>query len=101
MEEKNDWKAVEWLTREAFWRGERIEKIGVGATEHYMVHRMRGKEGIQELTFVVEVDGEIAGHIIYSKGSYILQPNGEKKEVLNFGPVSVLPKFQKQGVEVF
>jgi len=24
MEEKNDWKAVEWLTREAFWRGEEV-----------------------------------------------------------------------------
>ena len=31
-EEKKDWREVEVLTRKAFWREERIEKIGVGAT---------------------------------------------------------------------
>lgn len=98
LEERKDWREVELLTRKAFWRDERIEKIGIGATEHYMVHMMRENEGIKELTFVAEIDGEIVGHIIYSKKSYILQPDGVKKEVLNFGPISVLPKYQKHGV---
>lgn len=98
LEERKDWREVELLTREAFWRDERIEKIGIGATEHYMVHKMRENEGIKELTFVAEIDGEIVGHIIYSKNSYVLQPDGLKKEVLNFGPISVLPKYQKQGI---
>ncbi len=98
QEQKKDWQAVERLTRAAFWREERIGKIGVGAVEHYMVHKMRGREGIENLTFVAEVDDRVVGHIIYSVGSYILQPDGEKKAVLNFGPVSVLPKYQKQGV---
>lgn len=98
QEEKKDWKNVEWVTRKAFWREDRIEKIGVGATEHYMVHRMRGNEGIKELTFVAEIQGKIVGHIIFSGDSYVLQPSGEKKPVLNFGPVSVLPKYQKQGI---
>lgn len=97
-EERKDWQEVELLTRKAFWRDERVEKIGVGATEHYMVHKMRENEGIKELTFVAEIGEEIVGHIIYSKNSYILQPDGSKKEVLNFGPLSVLPKYQKQGV---
>ncbi len=98
QEEPKDWIEVETLTRKAFWREERIEKIGVGATEHYMVHMMRGDTGIDELTFVAEIDDEIVGHIIYTKDSYILQDDGSKVEVLNFGPISVLPEYQKQGV---
>jgi predicted N-acetyltransferase YhbS len=98
LEEKKDWKAVENLTRKAFWREERIGKIGIGATEHYMVHKMRDNDGINELTFVAEIDEVIVGHIIYSKNSYVLQDNGLKKEVLNFGPLSVLPNYQKKGI---
>jgi len=50
-----------------------------------------------ELSFVAELDGKIAGHIIYSN-AYILQQDGSKIDVLNFGPVSVLPKLQKAGI---
>ena len=96
-EEEKDYRVVEELTREAFWRDERIEDIGVGCTEHYMVHSLRKKDGIKELNFVAELDGKIVGHIIYSN-AHILQPNNEKKDVLNFGPLSVLPSYQKQGV---
>lgn len=98
LEEKKDWQEVEWLTRKAFWREERIEKIGIGATEHYMVHKMRGNEGIEALTFVAEIEDKIVGHIIYSSNAYILQADGSKKDVLNFGPLSVLPEYQKMGV---
>lgn len=98
LEEQNDWKAVEILVRKAFWREERIAKIGIGATEHYMVHAMRGNEGIAELTFVAELEGKIVGHILYSKGSYILKPDGEKVDVLNFGPISVDPAYQGLGI---
>jgi len=97
LEEEKDYSTVEELTREAFWKKERIAKLGVGCTEHYMVHSLRKKYGIMELNFVAEVNGKIVGHVIYSKAS-ILQPNSEKKEVLNFGPLSVLPEYQKQGI---
>lgn len=70
----------------------------MGATENYMVHMMRGDTGIDELTFVAELDGKIVGHIIFTKDSYILQEDGSKVEVLNFGPISVSPEFQKQGI---
>lgn len=96
-EEEKDYRTVELLTRDAFWINERVEKIGVGCTEHYMVHSLRKKDGIMELDFVAEIDGKVVGHVIYSK-AYILQPNTEKKDVLNFGPLSVLPAYQKQGV---
>lgn len=98
LEEKRDWRQVELVTREAFWRKDRELDIGVGATEHYMVHMLRGSEGIKDLTFVAELDGEIVGHIIYSNNSYILQSDGSKKSVINFGPISVLPKWQNRGI---
>lgn len=63
-----------------------------------MVHMMRENEGIRELTFVAELEDEIVGHVIYSKGSYILQSDGTKKKALNFGPLSVLSKYQKKGI---
>jgi Predicted acetyltransferase len=97
LEEEKDYDDVEHLTREAFWRKERIKKIGVGCTEHYMVHSLRTRDGILKLDFVAELDGKMVGHIIYSK-AYILQPDNERKEVLNFGPLSVLPQYQKQGI---
>ncbi len=97
LEKDKDYREVEELTREAFWRKERVEKLGVGCIEHYMVHCLRKIDGIKELDFVAEIDGKIVGHVIYSR-AYILQCNNEKKEVINFGPLSVLPEYQKQGI---
>ncbi len=97
LEEGKDYRAVGELTREAFWKDERVETTGVGCTEHYMVHSLRKEDGIKELDFVAEIDGKVVGHIIFSR-AHILQPDNEKKDVLNFGPLSVLPAYQKQGV---
>jgi len=97
-EEHKDWEEVEYLTRKAFWSEENIKEIGVGATEHYMVHKMRGNDGIGELTLVAEMGGQVVGHIIYSNSSYVLQTDNSKKKVLNFGPLSVLPKYQNMGI---
>jgi len=96
-EKKGDYRKVEEITRAAFYREERIEKLGVGCTEHYMVHSLRKKDGIAELSLVAEINGEIVGYIIYSN-AHIETPEGKKINVLNFGPLSVLPKFQKKGV---
>lgn len=98
LEEEKDWLESEIVTRAAFWKEARINEIGVGAAEHYMLHAMRGNDGIKELTFVAEINGKIVGHVIFSKNSYVLQTDGTKKDVLNFGPLSVLPAYQKQGV---
>lgn len=98
LEEEKDYRIVEEVTKEAFSYPERIERSKIGCClEHYIVHSLREKDGINELSFVAEIDGKIVGHIIYSK-AYILQPNDTKVEVLNFGPLSVLPKYQKKGV---
>ena len=65
--------------------------------EHHMVYRLREKDGIMDLSLVAEINGRNVGHIIYSH-AYILQPDGSKIDVLNFGPISVLPELQKKGI---
>ena len=53
QETEKDYRAVEELTREAFWN---VYKPG--ADEHYFVHMMRNHpDFIPELAFVLEKDG--------------------------------------------
>jgi len=88
-EQPKDHRIVEELTRAAFTKPDR--------TEHYMVHQLRKKDGIMSLNFVAEIGTKIVGHIIYSK-AHILKADGTKIDVLNFGPLSVLPEMQKLGI---
>ncbi|MBR2894504.1 MAG: N-acetyltransferase [Oscillospiraceae bacterium] len=86
-----DYRAVENLTRESFWN---IYKPG--ADEHYYVHMMRSHpDFIPELAFVLEKDCEIIGNIMYTK-AWLENEQGERKEILSFGPLSVAPKYQRQ-----
>ena len=98
LEEQEDFKMVEKLTRAAFDTPDRVERSKINCPmEHYMVHQLRKKDGIMELNFVAETDGQIVGHIIYSH-AYILQPDGREVAVLNFGPLSVWPELQRTGI---
>ena len=91
LETENDYRAVEELTREAFWN---VYKPG--ADEHYFVHTMRTHpDFIPELAFVLELDGEIVGNIMYTK-AWLEDENGERKEILSFGPLCVAPKHQRK-----
>lgn len=92
-ETEADHRAVEELTRDAFWN------VNVpGCDEHYLVHTIRNaKAFIPELDLVAEVNGRIVGNIIYAH-SVILQNDGTIFPVLTFGPLSVLPKYQKKGI---
>ena len=96
LETPPDYRAVEELTREAFWVFENpAQKI---CDVHLLVNKLRRSVNfVPELDFVAEINGELAGHIIYSK-SKVISDNGDEHEVLTFGPLSVLPKFQNQGV---
>lgn len=74
LEEKEDYRIVEKVTKEAFSYPERFERSKIGCClEHYMVHSLREKDGINELSFVAEIDGKVVGHVIYSE-AYILNP---------------------------
>ncbi|MGB4594781.1 MAG: N-acetyltransferase [Anaerolineaceae bacterium] len=88
-----DYRTVEELTREAFWN-----LYVPGCSEHYLLHRMRDAQAfIPELDLVAEFDGKLIGNIVYCKAR-IVGDDGVDHDVLTFGPVSVLPEFQKKGV---
>ena len=91
LETEKDYRAVEELTREAFWN---VYKPG--ADEHYYVHMMRSHpDFIPELAFVLELDGKIIGNIMYTK-AWLEDENGERKEILSFGPFCVAPEHQRK-----
>ncbi|RVU55480.1 GNAT family N-acetyltransferase [Anaerosphaera multitolerans] len=92
LENCNDYSEVENLTREAFWNVYRP-----GCTEHYILHRYRKlPEFIPQLSFLIEDEGKIVAHIMYSKGEIICD-NGKIIPIIIFGPISVLPGYQGRG----
>ncbi|WP_138308905.1 MULTISPECIES: N-acetyltransferase [unclassified Clostridium] len=91
-EMESDYKAVEDITRKAFYN-----MYVPGCSEHYLVHIMRGHEDfIPELDFVLELDDRVIGNIMYTKAR-LVDEAGEEKEILTFGPVSVAPEYQRMG----
>jgi predicted N-acetyltransferase YhbS len=93
LAEKNDYRQTEELTREAFW-----DLFRPGCDEHLMGHQLRvGDAYIPELDMVA-FDGEkSAGHILYTR-SHVEDKNGQRSEVISFGPISVLPAYQGRGI---
>lgn len=92
-EQPKDYREVENLTREAFWN-----LYVPGCDEHYLVHIMRDHDDfIPELAFVAEVDNTIVGSIMYTR-SWLADETGRRIETLTFGPVCVLPGYQRQGI---
>lgn len=92
-ERPEDYRAVEELTREAFWNHH-----VPGCDEHYLLHIMRDADCfIQELDVVAEAGGKIVGNIVYTK-AIILDDNDKSHEVISFGPLSVLPQYQGSGI---
>ena len=88
-----DYGAVEEVTREAFWN-----LYAPGCSEHYIVHAMRKHEDfIGELDFVVLIDGRIVGNIMYTMAG-LTNEAGEILGTASFGPVSVLPEYQRKGI---
>ena len=92
-EQPSDYKFVEELTREAFWN-----RYMPGCDEHYLLHILRERDCfIPGLDMVAEHRRKIVGNIVYSKAK-LLCDNGETREVLTFGPISVLPSCQRKGI---
>lgn len=92
-ETKSDYTITEYITREAFWN-----IYAPGCDEHYLVHIMREHEDfIPELDLVAEWNGQIVGNIMYTK-SKLIDEAGIEKRTLTFGPISILPEFQRRGI---
>lgn len=91
-ETETDYKTVEKITRDAFW-----DVNFPGCDEHYLAHILRGhKDFVSELDLVAELDGRVIGNIMYTK-SALVDENGGEKEILTFGPVCIVPEFQRMG----
>lgn len=93
LTETGDFRKTEEITREAFWNIH-----GPGCDEHYLLRKMRSHDDfIRGLDYSAWIGEEIVGNIVYTK-SVIISSDGESVDTLTFGPVAVLPRYQKQGV---
>ncbi len=91
-EEEADYETVEEITRRSFWN-----LYIPGCNEHYLVHIMRSHEDfLPELDLVIEVGNQIIGNIMYTK-TKLIDETGEEKDILTFGPVCILPEYQRKG----
>lgn len=92
LEQPNDYREVENLTREAFWNIYRP-----GCFEHFVLNQFRNKpDFIPELDLVMEKDGMIIGHIMFSKAQLVLD-EGTRKPSWTFGPISIHPAYKRKG----
>jgi len=91
-EEETDYERVEEITRKSFWN-----LYIPGCIEHYLVHIMRShKDFLPEVDLVIEADNQIIGNIMYTK-TKLIDESGEEKDILTFGPVCILPEYQRKG----
>ena len=92
LETKDDYRNVENLTREAFWNVYRP-----GCMEYYVLHCYRDDPAfVPELDFVMELDGELIGQVIYV-WSEIDCDDGRKVPIMTFGPLGIAPAYKRQG----
>ena len=92
LERKDDYHDVENLTRESFWNVYRP-----GCMEHYVLHCYRNDPAfVPELDFVMELDGELIGQVIYVR-SEIDCGDGRKVPIMTFGPIGIAPAYKRQG----
>ena len=92
LEQPQDWREVENLTREAFWNVYRP-----GCQEHFVLNQYRNNPAfIPELDFVMEEDGRLIGHIMFSKAEITLA-DGTAFPSWTFGPISIHPDYKRKG----
>ncbi len=88
-----DHRAVEEMTREAFWN-----VYAPGCEEHYLVHCLRTHpDFIPGLALVAQLEGRLVGNVMYAK-CRLTDEEGREKEILPFGPLTVHPDYQRRGI---
>jgi len=96
LEGKSDFTTVEQITYRAFLNAPPTGDDD--GNEALLARKLRSRPAfVPELDYVAEMDGKIVGNIMYTR-SKVVTDNGSEWETLTFGPVSVLPKYQKQGI---
>ena len=84
----SDYPAVYALVKEAFQSAEHAD-----GNEQDLVASLRSSRAfIPELSLVAEINGNVVGHILFTKAAVGNRP------VLALAPLSVTPAFQRQGI---
>lgn len=92
-ESPEHYRAAEELTRAAFW-----DLHAPGCSEHLLLHQMRSHpDYLPQLAFVALQGQQVVGHIAYTLAR-IARPDGSVLPVISFGPISVDPALQGQGI---
>lgn len=87
-----DYRAVENLTREAFWN---VYKPG--CDEHFVLHSFRTRSDfVSELDIIMEENGVLIGHVMFARAEIKLN-NGKTLPIMTFGPISIAPNFKRKG----
>lgn len=89
-EQPSDVAAIREVNEQAFARDGHL-----GTDEADLVDALR-RNGKARLSLVAELDGRIAGHIMFSDVTVASPAGGHK--ILGLAPLAVLPEYQKQGV---
>jgi len=97
LERPEDYNAVEELAREAFWDGSWEAEPRITEIPLLISQLRKCPSYVPELHYVAELDGKLVGQIIYTT-SKVIDESGAEHEMLTFGPLSVLPEYQSQGV---
>lgn len=91
-----DYRAVENLTREAFWN---VYKPG--CDEHFILHNFRTRsEFVPELDIIMEEEGILVGHVMFARAEIKLN-NSKTLPIMTFGPISIAPEFKHKGCGLF
>ena len=88
QETHKDYEEIYKLIAEAFMTAEHSD----GNEQDLVVDLRAVNAFIPELSLVAEINGEMAGHILFTKA------NVGNDEVLVIAPLSVKPKYQRQGI---
>ena len=95
-ERRDDYPTILRLTYEAFLTLTYPEKRRMD--EHSLIHLLQNSaEVVPELCYVAEYEGEIVGHILYTRSRF-RRPDGSEADAVTFGPLSVSPMYHRQGI---
>ena len=92
LERKEEYRDVENLVRESFWNVYRP-----GCLEHFVLNQLRDDEAfVQELDFVMELDGQIIGQNIFMRAE-IKSDEGRVIPIMTMGPICITPELKRKG----
>jgi predicted N-acetyltransferase YhbS len=92
QETQNDYNFSEYVVEKAFQQEEHSDH-----KEQFLVASLRKSDAfVPELSLVAERNHEIVWHLMLTKIQ--IENGGQQQESLALAPVSVLPKYQNQGI---